>query len=178
VGVGTVVADDPLLTDRSGLPRRRPLLRIVLDSTLRTPLTAKLVAGAQQDVLIFFKHATTEHQQAFRDRGVQLHQVSPADGLLQILQSLGKMQMTSVLLEGGAKVHTEALNQGLVDRLMLFYAPIFMGQQALSMLGQLNQLPPLERYELKQFAEDFALEAYLRDPWTSVTPAINPAVIK
>ena len=58
VGVGTILADDPLLTDRSDLPRRRPLLRIVLDSTLRTPLDSQLVKTAHQDVLIFFSQAS------------------------------------------------------------------------------------------------------------------------
>ena len=53
VGVDTVVADDPLLTDRSGNRRRRPLLRIVLDSALRMPLDSKLVATAHNDVLVF-----------------------------------------------------------------------------------------------------------------------------
>ena len=53
VGIDTVVADDPLLTDRSGLRRRRPLQRIVLDSALRMPLDAKMVKTAQNDVTIF-----------------------------------------------------------------------------------------------------------------------------
>ena len=61
-GVGTILADDPLLTDRSHLPRRRPLLRIVLDSTLRTPLDSQLVKTADQDVLIFFSDASDTAQ--------------------------------------------------------------------------------------------------------------------
>ena len=52
VGVGTIVADDPLLTDRSGSPRRKPLLRVILDSQLRLPLTSRIVASAQNDVLV------------------------------------------------------------------------------------------------------------------------------
>ena len=51
-GVGTVIADDPLLTDRSGLPRRRPLLRVLLDSWLRLPSDSRLVKTAQDDVLV------------------------------------------------------------------------------------------------------------------------------
>ena len=60
VGVDTVLADDPLMTDRSGLRRRRPLLRIVLDSALRMPLDCKLVSTAQNDVVIF----TVSHDEA------------------------------------------------------------------------------------------------------------------
>jgi len=127
-GVGTILADDPLLTDRSHRPRRRPLLRVVLDSTLRTPLDSQLVKTAQQDVLIFFSHA-------------------------------------SLILEGGAEVHTTALKQGLVDKLMLFYAPKFLGQTAVPMVGSSEGLPPIREYSLRRFGEDFAFEAYLRNPW-------------
>ena len=52
-GIGTILADDPLLTDRSGLPRRRPLLRVILDSKLRLPLRSRIVRGAKNDVLVF-----------------------------------------------------------------------------------------------------------------------------
>jgi diaminohydroxyphosphoribosylaminopyrimidine deaminase/5-amino-6-(5-phosphoribosylamino)uracil reductase len=57
VGVGTIIADDPLLTDRTGLSRRRPLLRVVLDSRLRCPLESRLVKTAKDDVLIFCSFA-------------------------------------------------------------------------------------------------------------------------
>ena len=72
VGVDTVLADDPWMTDRSGLRRRRPLLRIVLDSALRMPLDCKLVSTAQNDVVIF----TVSHDEArateLRNRGVRV----------------------------------------------------------------------------------------------------------
>jgi diaminohydroxyphosphoribosylaminopyrimidine deaminase/5-amino-6-(5-phosphoribosylamino)uracil reductase len=167
VGVGTVLADDPLLTDRSHLPRRRPLLRVVLDSTLRTPLDAQLVETAQNDVLIFFSHAGKEAQQALAARGVGLQQVDPIT-LSNVLLHLGERQITSLLLEGGATIHTNALNEGLVDKLKLFYAPRFLGQTALPMLGAIKELPPLTHYSLEQFGQDFALEAYLHDPWQMI----------
>ena len=164
VGVGTVLADDPLLTDRSHLPRRRPLLRVVLDSTLRTPLDAQLVKTAQNDVLIFFRHAGKEAQQALAARGVSLQQVDQVT-LSEVLLHLGAMQITSLLLEGGATIYTNALNDGLVDKLKLFYAPRFLGQTALPMLGAVKDLPPLPHYSLEQFGQDFALETCLHDPW-------------
>ena len=172
-GVGTILADNPLLTDRSDLPRRRPLLRIVLDSALRTPLNSQLVETAHQDVLIFFNHATVSAQQALEARGVRLQQIGqdrPGEriALPQVLESLGRMFITSLLIEGGAQVHTAALNQGLVDKLMLFYAPIFLGDAAVPMLGAINELPRIQQYSLKTFGKDFALQAYLRDPWKDV----------
>jgi diaminohydroxyphosphoribosylaminopyrimidine deaminase/5-amino-6-(5-phosphoribosylamino)uracil reductase len=75
------------------------------------------------------------------------------------------MKITNLLLEGGTEIHTTALNQGLVDKLVLFYAPTFLGGDAVPMLGSIEALPPIRNYELKRYGRDFALEAYLRDPW-------------
>ena len=170
VGVGTVLADDPLLTDRSNLPRRRPLLRIVLDSTLRTPLDSQLVRSAQQDVLILFNHASEAAQRALEARGVRLQHIpsrSPAQRipLPDVLSLLSKMEITSLLLEGGAQLYASALNQNLVDKLTLFYAPQFLGPAAVPMLSSVERLPAIQHYSLKRFGEDFAFEAYLHDPW-------------
>ncbi len=171
VGVGTVIADDPLLTDRSDLRRRRPLQRIVLDTSLRTPLDSQLVKTAYQDVLIFFSHAEVAAQKALEARGVRLQQIAhrgPRISLQDALVRLAEMQITNVLLEGGAEVYTSALNQGLVDKLTLFYAPTFFGKAAVPMLSAIDGLPPIEDYSLKQFGRDFALEARLHDPWSEV----------
>ncbi len=176
-GVGTILADDPLLTDRSRLPRRRPLLRIVLDSHLRTPLDSQLVKSAQDDVLLFFSEAPPEKQRAFEARGIHLQQISKTIGtshlpLRAILSELARMQITCVLLEGGSALHTSALNEELCDKLTVFYAPRFLGQEAIPMLGALQMPPGLKRYELKRYGEDFALHAYLRDPWTSMQTSV------
>jgi diaminohydroxyphosphoribosylaminopyrimidine deaminase/5-amino-6-(5-phosphoribosylamino)uracil reductase len=171
VGVGTILADDPLLTDRSDLPRRRPLLRIVLDSTLRTPLDSQVVKTAYQDVLIFFSQADVATQRALEARGVRLQQIAhrgPRIPLQEALVRLAEIQITNVLLEGGAEVYTSALNQGLVDKLTLFYAPRFLGKAAVPMLSSIDGLPAIENYSLKQFGQDFALEACLHDPWSEV----------
>jgi diaminohydroxyphosphoribosylaminopyrimidine deaminase / 5-amino-6-(5-phosphoribosylamino)uracil reductase len=165
-GVGTILADDPLLTDRSQLPRRRPLLRIVLDSSLRTPLDSKLVKTAQQDVLIVFCKSRKKVRQEFEARGVRLLQLGQDRiPLNDLLQHLAEMKITNLLLEGGAGIHTSALNQGLVDKLTLFYAPRFLGGEAVPMLGSIAATPPIREYSLKRFGQDFALEAYLRNPW-------------
>jgi diaminohydroxyphosphoribosylaminopyrimidine deaminase/5-amino-6-(5-phosphoribosylamino)uracil reductase len=171
VGVGTIIADDPLLTDRSDLRRRRPLQRIVLDSSLRTPLDSQLVKTAYQDVLIFFSHAEAAAQKALEARGVRLQQIAhrgPRISLQDALVRLAEMQITNVLLEGGAEVYTSALNQGLVDKLTLFYAPTFFGKAAVPMLSAIDGLPQIEDYSLTQFGRDFALEARLHDPWSEM----------
>src|ERR1700677_4117410 len=108
VGGGTILADDPLLTDRSDLPRRRPLLRVVLDTNLRTPLDSQLVKTAYQDVLIFFSNADVAAQRALESRGVRLQQIAhhgPRVPLQDALVRLAEMEMTDVVLEGGAEVY-------------------------------------------------------------------------
>jgi diaminohydroxyphosphoribosylaminopyrimidine deaminase/5-amino-6-(5-phosphoribosylamino)uracil reductase len=171
-GVGTILADDPLLTDRSNLLRRRPLLRIVLDSKLRTPLNSQLVRTADQDVLIFFSDASDRAQKDLASRGVRLVQIA-GDGshvaLSEVMARLAEMQITNLLLEGGAEVHTTALHQGLVDKLMLFYAPRFLGDKGVPMLGSIEEIPAIDDFSLRRFGQDFAFEAYLRNPWLNLS---------
>jgi diaminohydroxyphosphoribosylaminopyrimidine deaminase / 5-amino-6-(5-phosphoribosylamino)uracil reductase len=171
-GVGTILVDDPLLTDRSHLPRRRPLLRIVLDSKLRTPPNSQLVKSADQDVIIFFSEAGETAQMDLASHGVRLVQIA-GDGsrldLTQVLVKLAEMQIISLLLEGGAEVHTAALNQGLVDKLMLFFAPRFLGETAIPMLGSIERKTAIEDFSLRKFGQDFAFEAYLRNPWLNLS---------
>jgi len=75
VGVGTIVADNPLLTDRSGKARRRPLMRVILDSRLRLPLDSRVVKSAKQDVLILCSMAEEKRKQALEAHGVRVEQV-------------------------------------------------------------------------------------------------------
>src|SRR5215471_13111340 len=78
VGVGTIIADDPLLTDRTGQPRRRPLLRVVLDSRLRLPLESRLVKTAKDDVLVFCSFAEEKKKRELEQRSVRVEQVQLA----------------------------------------------------------------------------------------------------
>ena len=112
VGVDTVVADDPWLTDRSGLRRRRPLLRIVLDSALRMPLDCKLVSTAQNNVVIF----TVSHDEArireLTTRGLRV-EVLPAEAgrvpLEKVLLKLGEEGVLTLLTETGTRLNTAFL---------------------------------------------------------------------
>lgn len=190
VGVGTVLADDPLLTDRSGLPRRRPLLRAILDSRLRLPLTSRVVKTALEDVVVFCSFAEENKRRALEERGVRVEQVEieapipgseplPHDGrpdLYRVFASLGAQQITSLLVEGGAAVNWACLRARLVDKLMLFYTPrIFGPVGATPWLEGETALPLGEdirssNIRIERFGEDFAVEAYLRDPYQPLRP--------
>jgi diaminohydroxyphosphoribosylaminopyrimidine deaminase/5-amino-6-(5-phosphoribosylamino)uracil reductase len=171
-GVGTVMADDPLLTDRSGLPRRRKLLRVILDSYLRIPLASRVIQTADNDVLVLCSAAEKSAKQALEAKGIRVQQISAtADGrpdFAAIVQSLGKLEITSLLVEGGALVNAAALASGEVDKVFLYYAPRIFGEGAVPFLAgeRLHgKAQCVQRFELHRFGEDFALEGYLHDPY-------------
>ena len=172
-GVGTVMADDPLLTDRSGLPRRRKLLRVILDSYLRIPPASRVIQTADNDVLVLCSAAEESAKQAFEAKGIRVQQIpaANADGrpdFAAIVQSLGKLEITSLLIEGGALVNGAALASGEVDKVFLYYAPKILGEGAVPFIagkGLHGKTQCVQRSELHRFGEDFALEGYLRDPY-------------
>ena len=176
VGVGTIIADDPLLTDRTGLPRRRPLLRVVLDSRLRCPLESRLVKTAAQDVLIFCSFAEENKRRLLEEHGIRVEQVplGSNDGrpdLARIVARLGELEITSLLIEGGALVNWTALAAGIVDKVFLYYAPkILAGGGSVPFAGgqgfrRLSEAAQVKNIVLHRFGEDFAVEGYLRDPY-------------
>lgn len=168
VGVGTVLADDPLLTDRSGGGRRRPLLRVVLDSQLRTPLNSKLVASAADDLLIFTVCGNEERIDALRRRGVRVEPLPAENGrvpLGDVLERLGEEQILTLLAEGGRALTTALVNGGHVDRLQLFVAPQLMGGGSLEAFGPLGHALDLTNCELEPCGADLSFSALLRDPW-------------
>jgi len=169
-GAGTVIADNPQLTDRTGLPRRRPLLRVILDSRLRIPLTSKLVRGAQEDVLIFTTRPEDSTRAcALRRAGVEVVRVRSRRGhvdLDEVIRELGRREILSVLLEAGATLNGAALEAGIVDKIILFFAPKFIGDEGVPAVRgnwrALARLPALTNLTLRRFGPDFALEGYLR----------------
>lgn len=166
-GIGTVLADDPLLTDRSGLPRRRPLLRVVLDSHLRLPIDSRLVQTSRDDVVIFCVDSDPEQRRALEAGGVRIEQVEPETGsrrvsLPRTIERLGEMEITSAMLEAGSQLTAAALN-GCVDKLTLFHAPIYLGSGAVPFIGKVPTKPV--RIQGSSFGPDACFNVWLRDPW-------------
>lgn len=148
VGLGTAQADDPLLTDRSGLKRHRPLVRVVLDAGLRLSPSSRLVNSAAQEPLLVFTAdceildsmgfpVVTEWGSTFEDRrqllaskGVEIVRV-PVNGALldlpTVLEELGRRDISSVLVEGGASVSASLVEQRLVDKFTFYVAPMIIG---------------------------------------------------
>jgi diaminohydroxyphosphoribosylaminopyrimidine deaminase/5-amino-6-(5-phosphoribosylamino)uracil reductase len=130
VGAGTVSADDPLLTDRSNLPRRRPLVRIVLDDGLILSPASQLARTAREVPVIVFasEDADANKASALEDCGVEVvSQKSGARAPRGVLANLYERALQSVLIEGGATVAGTFLDARLVDKLSFFVAPIVIG---------------------------------------------------
>ncbi len=198
VGVGTVIADDPLLTDRTGCPRRRPLLRVILDSRLRLPLDSRVVKTAREDLIVFCCFAEENKRRELEARGVTVEQVPmrhlvedgtipfpgrpPAiDGrpdLERVLANLGGREITSLIIEGGAMVNWAALSAGVVDKIFFYYAPkILAGTGSIPFaLGagyrRISEAAYVKSLVLHRFGEDFAVEGYLRDPYADDNPVV------
>jgi diaminohydroxyphosphoribosylaminopyrimidine deaminase/5-amino-6-(5-phosphoribosylamino)uracil reductase len=184
-GINTVLQDDPHLTDRSGQPRRRPLLRVVLDSGLRIPLDSKLVRTAQNDLLIFTAVAPTQRQRTLEALGVRVERVAAATdrfastmkarvpavsrsgvSLQAVMKRLGELEILSAMMEAGGQLNAAALAGGHVDKITLFYAPVFLGPDGVPLLQEpigkalLPTVPEIECID-----QDVRVDAYLRDPW-------------
>jgi diaminohydroxyphosphoribosylaminopyrimidine deaminase/5-amino-6-(5-phosphoribosylamino)uracil reductase len=184
VGVGTILADDPLLTDRSGRPRRRPLLRVILDSRLRLPLESRLVQSVAprvasegpSDVLVFCSTADENKKAQLEERGVRVEHVADTmpDGrpdMPAIFRRLGELEIVSVMIEGGATVNWTALASAVVDKVFLYYAPkILAGTGSIPFAAGagfpgMSEAAQVRSVHLHRFGEDFAVEGYLRDPY-------------
>jgi len=171
-GIGTVLADDCLLTDRTGLPRSRPLLRIVLDSRLRLPLDSQMVRSAAADLLVVGTSAApAERRKALETHGARVLILDGRDGrsdLRATIEAVAHEQYLSVLIEAGAKVNWAALETGVADKVFFYYAPkILGGLESLSVAGGVGRRRRADairvhRTELHHIAPDeFAVEGYI-----------------
>ena len=167
-GIGTIKVDDPYLTDRSGLPRRRPLLRVILDSRLTLSPHSRIVKTADNDLLVFTgqQHLNGRNARALRKAGVETQPSKISQGglhLESVLEELGRREILTVLLEAGPTLNGAALQAGIVNKLFLFYAPKISGENRVpfAVAPKLN-LPPLQNLRTQQFGQDLAVEVYLR----------------
>lgn len=171
-GIGTVLADDCLLTDRTGLARRRPLLRVVADSLLRLPLESRLMESLDGDLTVVTTSAApAKRRAALEKRGVPVKVFDAPGGRVDLdglVRWLGEQEMISLMLEAGSKLNWAALDSGIVDKVLLFYAPkILGGVDSLPLAGGAGrrsrsgaiQLENVRTFEAGP--NEFAVEAYL-----------------
>lgn len=169
VGVGTVLADDPMLNCRSkDIENPNHPIRIVCDSKLRTPLESKLVQSAKEIPLII---ATCNRNvnliSEYEKLGCTILQVSEKDGktdLNELMDKLGERGIDSIILEGGATLNAQALSSGIVNYVQIYIAPkIFGGEAAKGAIAGKGVDTPAEAYyirnkKISEIGDDFLIE--------------------
>ena len=168
VGVDTVLADDPMLTDRSGLRRRRPLQRLILDSALRMPLDCKLINSAQGDVTVFTVSNEEDKAAALRARGVRVEVLQADAGrvpLDKVLDQLGAEGILTLLTETGTRLNTALLAADLVDRVHFFVSPQIMGSDAVPAFKGMAAPIQMAEVEVLRYGNDLGLCSLLKNPW-------------
>jgi diaminohydroxyphosphoribosylaminopyrimidine deaminase/5-amino-6-(5-phosphoribosylamino)uracil reductase len=171
-GIGTVLADDCLLTDRTRLERSRPLLRIVADSTLRVPVDSRIVSSSAGDLAILTTSAAPEERRrALEYRGVRVLVFDGPGGrtdLRRLVDHLAQEQYRSLMIESGSKLNWAALEAGIADKIFFYYAPkILGGLQSLPVAGGTGRLRRTDAIQLGRVKlhsippDEFAVEAYV-----------------
>ena len=164
-GVGTVIADNPLLTCR--LEGKKSPVRIICDTHLRTPLTSQVVTTAKEVPTILATAAEPKKAEPYEKCGCQVMAV-PLKGkhmdLNVLMQKLGEAGIDSILLEGGAELNYSALQSGIVQAVEMYIAPkMFGGAEAKTPVGGVGVAFPNEAFSLcnprmRQIEEDILIE--------------------
>jgi diaminohydroxyphosphoribosylaminopyrimidine deaminase/5-amino-6-(5-phosphoribosylamino)uracil reductase len=166
-GIGTILADDPLLTDRSGLSRRRRLLRVILDSRLRLSPQSRIVKTADDDLLVFTA-ATLDSPRAHKlaKAGVELVRARLRGGRIDlnpVLVELGRRDILNVLMEAGPSLNGAAYEAGVVNKFVLFYAPKIAGAGKVPFAyARWQDRALLEKLQTRLIGPDLCVEAYTR----------------
>jgi len=168
IGGRTVRIDDPLLTDRSGRKRRRPLVRVVIEQYLRLSPESQLAQTTEAAPVIIFADEEPEPDStgALKSRGVDVVVQDSALDLNSVMEELGKRSIQSVLVEGGPSLAGLLMEAGLVNKVTFFVAPIIIGgQDALSAIGgsgaeKIADALQLEQVEVRQHGRDIEVTGY------------------
>ena len=165
VGAGTAEIDDPQLSDRSGLRRRRPLVRVVLDEEVRLSPDSQLASTTSQAPVIVFGNERANHADVLLARGVEIVGSRRGD-LDAVLHELGSRSLQSLLVEGGSAVAGEFIDARLVNKITFFIAPkIIGGTEAPSAIGgrgieTMADALELERISVTRRGDDIEVTGY------------------
>lgn len=171
-GVETVLRDDPRLNVRlSGRTKRNPV-PVILDSRLRTPVSAGVFKNHENVIIATVGQSDPRRKRKLREAGADVIEIAAGkDGLPDIkmlMKRLGKLGMMNVLIEGGGKTAASALKSGVVDKIVFFYSPKILGGDGISMIGDLgisgvDSSIVVKRIKIRKYGEEFFVEGYLHD---------------
>jgi diaminohydroxyphosphoribosylaminopyrimidine deaminase/5-amino-6-(5-phosphoribosylamino)uracil reductase len=170
VGIGTVLKDDPQLTAR--IKKGRDPYRIILDSQLRIPEGAKVIGDSPSKTIIATTElASRDKIERWEKKGVRTLVIDSKQGrvdLEPLLSNLGKMEMMSLLVEGGSQINGSFLDEGLIDKILFFFSPKLIGDgQAIGIFGgdgkaTLEEAIHLNDLRWRKIGEDILIEGYLK----------------
>ncbi|WP_281285947.1 bifunctional diaminohydroxyphosphoribosylaminopyrimidine deaminase/5-amino-6-(5-phosphoribosylamino)uracil reductase RibD [Paenibacillus sinopodophylli] len=168
VGIGTVLADDPLLNTRASVPALDPI-RIIVDSALRLPLSARVVVDRNARTIVLTSgQASEERKQALESAGIEVvvcgsgSKVDLTEGMMK----LGELEIGSILLEGGGQLNGAMLEAGLIDKIILYYAAKIIGglnaPGTFTFAGyeKMADAVQLERVTVEMAGEDICVSGY------------------
>ena len=171
VGVNTIIKDDPMLTDRSGFKKKSHPLRVVVDSTGRTPLSANVLNTKDAKTIIAITSQTgSDFVNGVKKKGAQII-VCPEKNkkvdVTYLIKELGKRGIDSILLEGGSTLNFSAIQDGIVDKVYSFISPkVLGGDNAITPVGgtgfeKVDEAITLNIKDIKRFGDDLMIEAYI-----------------
>lgn len=175
IGIGTLLQDNPKLTTRLPQKKGRNPYRIIVDSRLRTPLHANIFgADAREKLILATSCKKHDELKLYQDRVHRLLQI-PANDLGQLdlkilMNELGKLEIMSVLIEGGSEISGSSVDAGIVDKICFFFAPLLIGGRgSTGMMGGrgIDFIPEAQRIndlKIKRFGTDICVEGYLQSP--------------
>ena len=176
VGIGTVIRDNPRLTTRLKDGKGRDPKRIVVDSLLRIPLQARIFTQQSdaENIIITTTNAPVARVKKLEEIGARVIFIKTAGKNMVDLESmlieLGKLQITSILIEGGPGINGSAIQSGIVDKVIMFIAPkIIGGFSAPSAIGgegvaRVDDAIKLHDIKTKRFGNDLMIEGYVEEP--------------
>jgi len=178
VGLGTVKKDDPSLTTRLPGKKGKDPVRIVLDERLNISPSAKIfkASGRAKVIIATTDLAAQKDIDRISKLGVEVLIFRNSKGFVPfrpLLENLGKMGITSLLIEGGGEINASALKEGIVDKVAIFYAPkIIGGREAVGFVGgegivSLSDAIALERISTRRMGEDLLVEGYIKGSITA-----------
>lgn len=173
VGIETVLKDNPQLTTRVEGGGGKDAVRVVVDSSARLPLDARVIESGSpvRTILAVTEQASPQKCRALQKKGVEIVVLPSKDGrvdLAALLKKLAEQELTSILVEGGGTINYSLLEQSLIDKLFVFIAPLIIGGKesptafAGPGIAALKQAWSVEDVELKQFDRDLLLIGYPR----------------
>ena len=171
VGINTILQDDPALTTR--IPNGRDPIRVIVDSRLRIPLKAKVLTqrSTARTIVATLVHAPQTKVNKVKSAGAEILFIKSDQGrvdLLDLMKKLGKLDIMSVLIEGGAEINASALKAGIVDKIIAIIAPTLMtGRDSLCSIGgtspiRLSQAIRISDISTRLIDRDLIVEGYLR----------------